>query len=79
MEHTMLTTSDNPYNPFLDYENWDAWDRNSGYNTNSYIARLAKTSDELSEADNRKAIDDAMQEILSFNLTGNYIIVTDKK
>ena len=72
----MLTTEDNPFNPFTDFDNWYAFDVSHGYNTTSYLARIAKTSDELSELDQRLEINNAIDEILSFNLTGNYIKVT---
>lgn len=75
LEDSMLTTLDNPYNPFTQFEEWNAFDQGLGYYTLSYLARVAKTSDELSEADEDLAIDQAMDEILSLNLTGNYVKV----
>lgn len=73
---SMLTTLDNPYNPFTQYDEWYAFDVGMGYNTCAYLARVALTSDELSEKDNDDAISQAMKEILELNLTGNYIAVT---
>lgn len=35
-----LTTSDNPYDYFNDYERWENYDLVNGYNTNSRIARV---------------------------------------
>lgn len=72
----MLTTLDNPFNPFTQYEQWLSFDVSMGYNTCAYLDRIAKTSDELSDADEQMAINDAIDEIVSFNLTGNYIKVT---
>lgn len=76
VEIYMLTTLDNPFNPFTQFDQWNAFDVSMGYNTCSYLARIAKTSDELSDADEQIAINDAIEEILSFNVTGNYIKVT---
>ena len=76
MEDCMLTTLDNPYNPFTQFDEWFSFDTQKGYHTCSYLARIAKTSNDLSEADNEEAIDEAMNEIVRFNLTGNYIKVT---
>lgn len=76
MEDAMLTTLDNPYNPFTQWKEWYSFDVQKGYNTCAYLARIAKTSDELSDMDNELAIDEAMNEIVRFNLTGNYIKVT---
>lgn len=76
MKERMLTTEDNPYDPFTQFEEWYAFDIQKGYNTCAYIARIAFTSDELSETDNDQALDSAIDEIMEFNLTGNYKIVT---
>ena len=61
---------------FTDFDNWYAFDVSNGYNTCGYLARIAKSSDELSDLEQRIEINNAIDEILSFNLTGNYIKVT---
>ena len=76
MSERMLTTSDNPYDPFTQFDEWYAFDVQKGYNTCAYLARIANTSDELSDTDNDLELDSAIDEILKFNLTGNYIVVT---
>lgn len=75
MADIMLSTSDNPFNPFTQYEQWYAWDADVGYHTPAYLARIVRTSDELSELDQSQAIDDAIKEILEYNITGLYIKV----
>lgn len=72
----MLTTVDNPYNPFLQFDEWKAFDESKGYFTCEYLARIAKTSYELSDADNNIAIEEAINEILYFNVLGIYQKVT---
>lgn len=72
MAEAMLTTTDNPFNPFTQFEAWYAWDTRAGYNTLSYLGRIVKTSHDLSEADQAQAIDDAIDEIILYNITGNY-------
>ena len=67
---TMLTTIDNPYNPFTEFDEWKKFDESNGYHTCALLARVVKTSDELSEEDERIAIDDAINEIVSENLSG---------
>lgn len=76
MEQVMLTTEDNPYDPFEQFDDWYAYDTQSGYNTCSYLARIAATSDDLTEEENHAEIVRAIDEILSYNLTGNYKKVT---
>lgn len=72
----MLTTSDNPYNPFTQWDDWLAFDEQQGYYTPSYLARVAKVSNELSDIDYDRALLQAINDILFFNITGNYIKVT---
>ncbi len=77
MTEHMLSTSDNPWNPWTHLDEWQRFDEASGYHTLGYLARIIRTSDELSEADQSLAYEQAIDEILEFNLTGNYIKVPD--
>jgi len=79
MNDAMLTTIDNPFDPFTQWDEWKRFDEDMKYFTCSYLARIAKTSDDLSDADNEKAIDDAINEIVSFNILGIYRKVFKKK
>jgi hypothetical protein len=76
MIRTMLTTLDNPYSPFDDFAAWYAYDMQSGYNTTSFLARITKTSYELSSADYDLEIEDAINEIVKENVLGIYRKVT---
>lgn len=68
----MLTTTDNPYDPFTQYDDWYGFDESKGYHTCSYLARITKTSLELSDADYNAALDDAIDEIVRLNVLGIY-------
>jgi hypothetical protein len=68
----LLTTVDNPFDPFTQWEEWLAYDINAGYNTPSFLARIAVGSDELSDADRAQAIQDAIEEICQENVLGLY-------
>lgn len=72
MAEYMLTTVDNPWNPFTHYDEWLKFDTDAGYYTPSFLARIVQTSDELSEADQSLAIDLAINEIVEFNVLGIY-------
>lgn len=72
----MLTTVDNPFNPFTHFKEWFAYDRFLGYNTTSFLARVVKTSDELSEKDQILAIQRGIDEIVEENVLGLYRKVT---
>ena len=73
---SMLTTVDNPFSPFEEYEEWYAFDTRHGYQSASLLARVVTISDELSESDQVKAIEDGIDEILSENVTGMFRKVT---
>ena len=73
---SMLTTTDNPYNPFENYPAWFAFDTARGYNTSTFLARLVVTSENLSYPDQRLAIEQAIDEIVAENITGLYKKVT---
>jgi hypothetical protein len=70
MDEHMLTTVDNPNDPFTHFDEWYAWDEANGYHTTGYLARIVVTSDELSEADQNAAIEAAIDEIVEMNTLG---------
>jgi len=69
---SMLTTIDNPFDPFTHFNEWRQWDESSGYYTLSFLARIVITSDELSDEDQELAIEDAIDEIVRENVAGVY-------
>lgn len=71
----MLSTVDNPYNPFTHWDEWWAHDIAQGHNTAGLLARIAINSDELSDADQEVANEDAINEILREDARGIYIRV----
>jgi hypothetical protein len=70
MVESMLTTVDNPYDPFTQFDEWDQWDKDAGYYTTSLLARVVRSSHELSEADQSDAIELAIEEIVRENVSG---------
>jgi hypothetical protein len=68
----MLTTTDNPFDPFTEFDAWYTWDASAGYHTPSYLARIVRSSDELSEADQNAANEQGIDEIVNLNLLGIY-------
>lgn len=75
----LLSTSDNPWDPWTQWDEWRAWDEQAGYWTLSYLARIAQSSDELSEADQDLAVELAIEEIVRLNINGMYIAVPEPK
>jgi hypothetical protein len=66
----MLTTVDNPFNPFTDFDAWLQYDTTMGYNTASFLDRVANASYDLSDADLALAIQNAIDEIVEENVLG---------
>lgn len=69
IKECMLTTVDNPYNPFVDYDSWYRFDQDKNYCSCSYLARIARTSDQLSDEENDREIERAIDEIVFHNPT----------
>lgn len=70
----MLTTTDNPYNPFTEWDQWLKYDRDNGYYTNEYLDRVANTDDSFSNEENRALIRQAMKEIAENNPTNLWVL-----
>ena len=69
----MLTTIDNPFDPFEQFTSWFLFDVEKGYNTCGYLARIVKLSDDMSQKEQEDEIERAIDEIISINPSGIYI------
>ena len=76
MAEAMLTTIDNPYDPFTQYDDWYAYDMRMKYYTPSFLARIVVMSNDISEADQSLVIEHAIDEIVKENVNGLYKKVT---
>lgn len=72
MSEHMITTTDNPFSPYTQFDEWYSFDVAHGYNTLAFLARVVVTSDDLSEADQSLAIEEAIDEIVKENVLGIY-------
>jgi hypothetical protein len=72
----MLTTVDNPFNPFTEFDQWLEYDISMGYNSASFLDRVAKVSYDLSEPDQLLAVQDAIDEIVTENVLGMWTKVS---
>lgn len=75
----MLSTSDNPWSPWTHFKEWNAYDMQAGHHTLAYLARITVSSDEISEADQDLAVEDAIEEIIRLNINGLYVAVEEPK
>ena len=72
-----LTTVDNPYSPFTNWEEWYKWDVLNGYDTCGFLARLAPTTNKFSDERNEEEIQYAMDLIVRA-LPGIYKKISSK-
>lgn len=81
MAKVSITTVDNPFNPFEQFDEWLRFDLDKGYNTCEYLGRIARTSDQLSEEENDKEIERAIDEIVKYDFRNIYkkVIQTDEQ
>lgn len=69
---SMLTTIDNPFDPFTQWDEWYAFDEQKGYCTCSYLGRVALNGTNLSEGDQDLANEQAIDAIIRANGLGFY-------
>lgn len=74
----MLTTFDNPFDPFEQFTSWFLFDTEKGYDSCSYLARIARTSDQFTEEENNKEVERAIDEIIKYDFRNIYKKVTKK-
>jgi hypothetical protein len=67
-----LTTFDNPYDPFEQFAYWLLFDIGKGYNSCSYLGRIARTSEQLSEEENDSEVERAIDEIIKYDFRNIY-------
>lgn len=68
----MLTTFDNPFNPFKDFTSWFLFDIEKGYNTCGYVATIANTTDDLTQKEVDEEIERAIDEIIRYDFLNIY-------
>lgn len=67
---SMLTTIDNPFDPFTQFDAWYQYDEEKGYHTPQFLAKIAKTSSNMSDLDYEQEVERAIDEIVKFNVRG---------
>ena len=72
----MLSTIDNPYNPFTHFDLWNQYDEARGYFTNEYFARVVNYDGCFSERQKHIARENAIQQIIDADPLHIYIKVT---
>lgn len=71
-----LTTIDNPFDPFTQFDDWFLFDTEKGYNSCSRLDRITNLSDEMSEVEINEEIERAIDEIIKYDFLNIYKKVT---
>ena len=71
-----LTTIDNPYDPFTQFDSWFLFDNEKGYNSCSKLDRVVELSDEMSDAEVSQEIERGIDEIIKYDFLNIYKKVT---
>ena len=72
MANCMLTTVDNPFDPFEQFTSWWLFDIEKGYNSCSRLMRIANLSDDLSSKEEEIEIERAIDEIIKYDFLDVY-------
>lgn len=68
----MLTTFDNPYDYFTQFNQWFLFDVEKGYNTCSLLGRIAKITDDMTQKEENEEIERACDEIILYDFMNKY-------
>lgn len=66
-KEVMLTTIDNEFDPFTQYDSWYQRDLELGYDTCGLLARIARTSDAFTDTENDLIVERAIDEIIKYD------------
>lgn len=72
MSECMITTIDNPIDPFEDPKAWWEEDHELGRDTWGYLMRVAHVSDNFSDKENEDNIEAAIDEIIKYDFQNIY-------
>lgn len=72
MTQSLLTTFDNPFDPFDDFASWYSFDMEKGYCSCSHLMRIAKIEESFSEEEKEMEIERAIDEIIQNDFMNIY-------
>ena len=72
----MLTTIDNPFDPFEQFDSWFMFDVEKGYYSCSRLARIANFSDDMTSKEVEEENERAIDEIIKYDFLNIYKKVT---
>lgn len=68
----MLTTVDNPFNPFEKFDDWLLFDKEKGYNSSERLDRIANFTDDMTDVEINQETERAIDEIIQYDFLNIY-------
>lgn len=68
----MLTTIDNPFDPFDQFDSWLQFDKEHRYNSSERLMRIAKVSDDMTQHEIDLETERAIDEIIKYDFVNIY-------
>ena len=75
----MITTIDNPFDPFEQFISWFLFDIEKGYYTCAKLARLVTIADDMSQKEIEVAMDNAIDRLIEIDPLNIYIRINRKQ
>ena len=80
MRQCLLSTVDNPFDPFYQFDDWYRYDCEKGYDSSGTMMRLAEVTDDMSMTEENAEIERAIDRIVAhdpFNLYKKVVVELD--
>lgn len=71
-----LSTFDNPFDLFKDFDSWLSFDKDHHYDSSERLMRTARVSDDMSDVEENKEIERAIDTIIKNDFLNIYIKVS---
>ena len=73
MEHQcMITTFDNPFDPFEQFTLWHLFDKEKGYDSSERVMRLANISNDMTQKEVDEEVERAIDRLIEIDFTNTY-------
>lgn len=73
MKQFRLSTFDNPFDPFEQFNEWYSFDKEKGYDCCERLMRIAKLTDDMTDIEENAEIERAINEIIKFDVLNVYV------
>lgn len=76
LKEVTVTTIDNPFNPFEDFNSWFMFDTEHGYYTSSKLGRLTNLKDNMTQKEENEEVERAVDKLIEIDPLDIYVKVT---